>query len=154
MVLGLAPDETSEDVVDFAFAEARRRGAVLQVVSTHLVPLSSLTLVGSLVAERGGGYPPGTAGAEAAEAARELAENQRTRLQPYLTRHYPDVTVEAVAAPGDPAGRLVTASQRADLIVVGRHRRRLRADSLLMGSVSNAVLLHALCPVAVVPVRG
>ncbi|MFJ7271884.1 universal stress protein [Streptomyces sp. NPDC099050] len=61
-----------------AFAEARRRGAVLQVVSTHLVPLSSLTLVGSLVAERGGGHPPGTAGGEATEAARELAENQRT----------------------------------------------------------------------------
>lgn len=155
VVLGLAPDETTEDVVDFAFAEARRRGAVLQVVSTHLVPLSSLTLVGSLVAERGGGYPPGTAAAgEATEVARELAGNQRTRLQPYLTRHYPDVTVEAVVAPGDPAGRLVTASQRADLVVVGRHRRRLRADSLLMGSVSNAVLLHALCPVAVVPVRG
>ncbi|MGW5401182.1 universal stress protein [Streptomyces sp. NPDC003952] len=154
IVLGLAPGETSEDVIDFAFAEARRRDAVLQVVSTHLVPLSSLTLVGSLVAERGGGYPPGTAGAEATETARELAEAQRTRLQPYLTRHYPDVTVEAVVAPGDPAGRLVTASQRADLIVVGRHRRRLRADSLLMGSVSNAVLLHALCPVAVVPVRG
>ncbi|MFF3209673.1 universal stress protein [Streptomyces sp. NPDC002886] len=154
IVLGLAPDETSEDVVDFAFAEARRRGAVLQVVSTHLVPLSSLTLVGSLVAERGGGHPPGAAGAEATETARELAENQRARLQPYLTRHYPDVTVEAVVAPGDPAGRLVTASQRAELIVVGRHRRRLRANSLLMGSVSNAVLLHALCPVAVVPVRG
>ncbi|WP_443065997.1 universal stress protein [Streptomyces sp. NBC_00503] len=82
----------------------------------------------------------------------ELGENQRTRLQPFLTRHYPGVTVEAVVAPGDPAGRLVTASQRADLIVVGRHRRRLRAGSLLMGSVSNAVLLHALCPVAVVPV--
>lgn len=58
VVLGLAPDETSVDVVGFAFAEARRRGAALQVVSTHLVPLSSLTLVGSLVAERGGGYPP------------------------------------------------------------------------------------------------
>lgn len=154
VVLGPAPDETSEDVVDFAFAEARRRGAVLQFVSTHLVPLSSLTLVGSLVAERGGGYPPGTAGGEPTETARELAENQRTRLQPYLTRHYPNVTVEAVVAPGDPAGRLVTASQRADLIVVGRHRRRLRANSLLMGSVSNAVLLHARCPVAVVPVRG
>ncbi|WP_371618966.1 universal stress protein [Streptomyces sp. NBC_00454] len=154
VVLGLAPDETTEDVVDFAFAEARRRGAALQVVSTHLVPLSSLTLVGSLVAERGGGLPPGIPGGEATEAARELAENQRTRLQPFLTRHYPDVTVEAVVAPGDPAGRLVTASQRADLIVVGRHRRRLRAGSLLMGSVSNAVLLHALCPVAVVPVRA
>ncbi|MCY0936539.1 universal stress protein [Streptomyces sp. H34-S4] len=153
VVLGLAPDETSEDVVDFAFAEARRRGAVLQVVSTHLIPLSSLTLVGSLIAERGVGYPPGAVGGEATDAARELAEDQRTRLQPYLTRHYPDVTVEAVVAPGDPAGRLVTASQRADLVVVGRHRRRLRADSLLMGSGSNAVLLHALCPVAVVPVR-
>ncbi|MFJ7271885.1 universal stress protein [Streptomyces sp. NPDC099050] len=71
-----------------------------------------------------------------------------------MTRRYPDVTVAAVVAPGDPAGRLVTVSQRAELIVVGRHRRRLRADSLLMGSVSNAVLLHALCPVAVVPAQG
>lgn len=153
VVLGLAPDETTDDVVDYAFAEARRRGAALQVVSTHLVPLSSLTLVGSLVAERGGGYPPATPG-DAPEAARQLAEDQSTRLQPFRTRHYPDVTVDAVVAPGDPAGRLVTASQQADLIVVGRHRRRLRAGSLLMGSVSNAVLLHALCPVAVVPVRA
>ncbi|WP_424210907.1 universal stress protein [Streptomyces sp. BI20] len=153
VVLGLAPDETTDDVIDFAFAEARRRGAVLQVVSTHLVPLTALTLVGSLVAERGGGFPPG-AGPEAPDAARDLAENQRTRLQRFMTRGYPDVTVECVVAPGDPAGRLVTASRDAELVVVGRHRRWLRANSLMMGSVANAVLQHGLCPVAVVPIRA
>lgn len=34
------------------------------------------------------------------------------------------------ATPGHPAGRLDTASQRADLVVVGRHLRRLRAKRL------------------------
>jgi nucleotide-binding universal stress UspA family protein len=47
----------------------------------------------------------------------------------------------------------VTAASRADLVVVGTHQRPA-ADRLMVGSVSTAVLEHASCPVAVVPVRS
>ncbi|WP_158806548.1 universal stress protein, partial [Streptomyces sp. NRRL WC-3774] len=45
----------------------------------------------------------------------------------------------------------VAASQGADLVVVGRHRRRLTVPARILGSVTQAVLLHAASPVAVVP---
>ena len=58
---------------------------------------------------------------------------------------------DARAMPGDAAGLLVAAAQGADLVAVGRHRRRLPAPARMMGSVTQAVLLHAGSPVAVVP---
>lgn len=53
--------------------------------------------------------------------------------------------------PGDAAGLLVAASRDAELIGVGRHRRRLPAPARMMGSVTQAVLLPAAAPVEVVP---
>ncbi|BFO17579.1 hypothetical protein SHKM778_39670 [Streptomyces sp. KM77-8] len=53
--------------------------------------------------------------------------------------------------PGDAAGHLVEASRDASLVVVGRHRRRLLSPARMMGSVTQAVLLHATTPVAVIP---
>lgn len=71
-------------------------------------------------------------------------------LAPYRGRH-PDVRADTHAVPGDAAGNLVASSKDADLIVVGRHRRRLLAPARMMGSVTHAVLLHAAAPIAVVP---
>ncbi|NBE55194.1 universal stress protein [Streptomyces boluensis] len=141
VVLGLSPEDTADEVIEFAFAGAARRRVELQVVSTYRVPLRALTTMGDLV--------PGDA-ADARAAGLALTAGQRERLAAFAER-YPKVAVDPVVAPADPAGRLVTASRTADLLVVGRHRRRLRADSLIMGSVANAVLLHAHCAVAVVP---
>ena len=45
----------------------------------------------------------------------------------------------------------MAASRDAELVVVGRHRRRLLAPARMMGSVTQAVLLHAAAPVAVLP---
>ncbi|MER5890626.1 universal stress protein [Streptomyces sp. NPDC001941] len=135
VVLGLDPRETDDEVVAFAFAEAERRGADLDVVSTYLVPLSAL-------------LPVGTAAEPSAPEA-ELARAQAERLRPYAERS--PVTVRYAVAPGDAAGRLVTASEDASLVVVGRHRRRLTPGSLALGSTANAVLLHGHCPVVVVP---
>ncbi|MBB1256663.1 universal stress protein [Streptomyces sp. OF3] len=142
VVLGLETSETAAPVVEFALAEARRRGAVLQVVTTHPVPFSSLSMLGN--------YPDAT-DPEGPEIARVTADAQRDRLRPYLER-YEGVVVEYTIAPGDAAGRLVAASETADVVVVGRHRRRMHPGGLAMGSVTNAVLLHSQCPVAVVPV--
>lgn len=71
-------------------------------------------------------------------------------LRPYADR-FPEVEIEQMSAPGDAAGRLVAASRAADLIVIGRHRKRPLSPRL--GSVTNAVLLHTGCPVAVVPLE-
>ncbi len=78
----------------------------------------------------------------------------RTLAEGFLAphrKHHPDVRVDLYVAPGDAAGHLVGASQDAELVVVGRHRRRLLAPARMMGSVTQAVLLHAVSPVAVVP---
>ncbi|MDI3385379.1 universal stress protein [Streptomyces sp. B-S-A8] len=142
VVLGLEPEETGDAAIEFAFAEAARKGARLEVVTTYSVPLSTLTVVGP--------YVTGTDGDGRPEIEAELYEAQRRRLEASVSGH-PDAEVTCVVAPADAAGRLVVASQTAGLLVVGRHRRRLSADSFLVGSAANAVLLHAHCPVAVVP---
>ncbi|ATL25141.1 universal stress protein [Streptomyces formicae] len=142
VALGLAPEETSDATVEFAFEEAGRRGAGLQVITTYPVPFSTLALMG--------GYLDAAGTPESPREEKALSEAQDERLGAFIER-YPDVAVEKVVTAADAAGRLVVASQTADLLVVGRHRRRVNADSFLVGSAANAVLLHAQCPVAVVP---
>ena len=62
---------------------------------------------------------------------------------------YPDVTVRRLVARDRPARALVEESGRAQLVVVGS-RGRGGISGLLLGSVSQALLHHAACPVAVV----
>ncbi|NYV77852.1 universal stress protein, partial [Streptomyces sp. UH6] len=83
---------------------------------------------------------------DVAAETRELAEE---RLAPLRERH-PRVAVEIAVEGGDAAGRLVAHSKDAELVVVGRHQRRLLVPTRMVGSVTQAVLLHAAAPVAVV----
>ncbi|QOV33655.1 universal stress protein [Streptomyces ferrugineus] len=141
VVVGLQVDSPDEATLSFAFAEAARRGARLQVVAAYAWPLHLWT------ATTAQAVPP-FADQDAIEAeTRTLAEGF---LAPYRERH-PEVRAEPHVAPGDAAGHLVAASKDATLVVVGRHRRRLLAPARMMGSVTQAVLLHAASPVAVVP---
>lgn len=66
-----------------------------------------------------------------------------------LAQRYPAVstTVDVVSTP--PAKALADASHAAEIVVVGSRGRSSLAD-LLLGSVSQSVLEHAQCPVAVV----
>jgi nucleotide-binding universal stress UspA family protein len=140
VVVGLHVDSPDETTLAFAFAEAALRGARLQVVAAYPWPPQTWASAGELV-------PPVIDQETVESETRVLTEGL---LAPHRT-HHPDVRTEPYVAPGDAAGHLVAASQDADLVVVGRHRRRLLAPARLIGSVTQAVLLHAACPVAVVP---
>lgn len=140
VVVGLQVDSPDEATLDFAFGEAALLGARLQVVAAYQWPVRNWAVPGELA--------PLMIDQDAVEnETRTLAEGF---LAPHRTRH-PDVRAEPYVAPGDAAGHLVAASKDADLVVVGRHRRRLLAPARMMGSVTQAVLLHAASPVAVVP---
>ncbi|MFE1231155.1 universal stress protein [Streptomyces sp. NPDC059442] len=148
VLLGLHTEETADDVIDFAFRAAAQRGVALEAVTAFRLPASPAMLVGPPAPALQ--MPPQMAMSEATELVAETERRQAERLRPGAER-YPDVEVVADVAPADAAGRLVEASRTAGLVVVGRHRHRPRMESLLMGSVTHAVLHHAHCPVAVVP---
>ena len=63
---------------------------------------------------------------------------------------YPDVAVHPEVIREHPVAGLVGASTGQNLLVVGRRGRHALAGTLL-GSVSQGVLHHATCPVAIVP---
>jgi nucleotide-binding universal stress UspA family protein len=141
VVVGLHPDSPDDATLAFAFTEAAQRGARLQVIATYPWPVEIWTAAPALIA------PP--------DADQNVLENEtRSLVEGFLAPHranHPEVRVEPYLSPGDAAGLLVAASQDAELVVVGRHRRRLLAPTRLIGSVTHAVLLHAASPIAVVP---
>ena len=81
------------------------------------------------------------------QAAREIVEPVLDRLRAELGT-IPEVDVDAV--PGWPVEALVEAAQGAEALVVG-HRGRGAIESVVMGSTSLGCVLHAPCPVTVVP---
>src|SRR5690606_9511433 len=74
-----------------------------------------------------------------------------TQILDEISRAHPEVPVHMEIRPGSrPAhSELVTASRNARLVVVGS-RGRGGFRGLLLGSVSQALIHHAQCPVAVV----
>lgn len=140
VVVGVDVDSPDDATLAFAFMEAAGRDALLQVIAAYPWPVQSWAAAGGIV-------PPAVDQDEVEHETRTLAEGF---LAPHLKNH-PDVRTQILAPPGDAAGLLVSASSDADLVVVGRHRRHPLAPARMMGSVTQAVLLHAAAPVAVVP---
>ncbi|WP_422739046.1 universal stress protein [Micromonospora sp. WMMD729] len=89
--------------------------------------------------------PGGAAGTPDEQAAVDEAVEPWRRTFPEL-----DLTVELVG--GNPAATLIEASRSAQLVVVGS-RGRGGLAGMLLGSVSQQVIQHAGCPVAVVRER-
>ncbi|QMU78040.1 universal stress protein [Streptacidiphilus sp. PB12-B1b] len=135
VVLGAAPGEAAAPV-DFAFAEAARRGARLRVVRTWLYPQVYPGLVAVPVPDE-----TDRMRAEAEELA-EVLEQAR--------KEFPDVEVVQEVRVDEPDAALVDASTGAALLVVGAKRNHHRF-AMPMGPVTQRVLHHAHCPVAVVP---
>jgi nucleotide-binding universal stress UspA family protein len=132
IVVGVDGSDLSRSAVGFGFEEASLRGAELIAVSAWTVP-TGLDLV-----------PLDVEINQFSEAQdRALAET----LAGYQEQ-YPDVTVHREVLLGSPAQLLLAAAEHGQLIVVGS-RGRGGFTGLLLGSVSQTVLHHAHCPVAI-----
>ena len=163
IVVGVAASPGALQALTWAADEARLRLATLEVVHAYhgqalAAPLyfpSQEALPGQAT---GGQRPPDQELDEAAEqradfqaAVRRQAEDLLDGLLGKLGKSLEDVDVHrTVMEDRNPAEALVELSADADLLVVGS-RGRGGFSSLLLGSVSHAVVLHARCPVVVIP---
>lgn len=135
VVAGVAADESSEAVLEFAFETAAARpGARLRIV--HGWTMFSSMLSGGPVFDR--------------DAAADAAERSLAELTAGWREKYTQVEVMKEPVNGSASRTLVTASATAALTVIGR---RKGGESLGLGlsPVAQTTLTHALGPVAVVP---
>lgn len=124
VVVGVDQSPASRPAVEFAVREARLRG----------VPLLAVCALADAPDVLGG--------------AREM-EAAFNRAMTLLEQVHPDVAVARRVAPGSPRAALLAAGGEAQLLVAGcRGRGGIRGMSL--GSVAQAVLNYARCPVAVI----
>jgi len=89
---------------------------------------------------------PEFADAEAALAVRRETE----ALVDSWHRRFPEVPVEVVHSTAHPAVAVLDASERGQLVLLGRHTSN-RFAGFGFGSVTRAVLHYVTCPVMVVP---
>lgn len=150
IVVGIDGSESSRAALAFAAEEARLRGAGLRVVHAWTLPLADIAPDPFLLEFPSAPGPDLEGLATTLEAdARRLVD---TEVEETLGRE-PGIEVEKLVVDGAPAAVLVDAASGADLLVVGsRGHGRLRG--MLLGSVSHQCVLHASCPVAIVPALG
>ncbi|TDB75550.1 universal stress protein [Micromonospora sp. KC723] len=131
VVVGFDGSEPSRVALGFAVERAAKRKTPLRVMRVFEPP--------------GGRWPPSD------HDERSVAARERAALEESLAawrEAFPDLPVDVVVTPGNPAATLVEASRDARLVVVGsRGRGGLRG--MLLGSVSQQLIQHAHCPVAV-----
>ena len=166
IVVGVDGSSGARTALVWAADEARLRQAVLQVV--HAYHAKELTapfyfpsqhaLPATTVGRAGEPAPEELAAsmrdhAEFEQAYRSQAEEFLEGLLDELQEPLGEVRVQpTVVADRHPAEALVDLSADADLLVVGS-RGHGGFGELLLGSVSHAVVLHAVCPVVIVPSR-
>ncbi len=137
LVVGYDGSEEAETALDFAFAEADRRGARLKLVYAWEPP----SFAGYAVAF----------GAVIQQLFDEHAAFVWQRLAPW-TQKYPHVPIERLAHCGHPVFLLSEESRTADLVIVGS-RGRGAVAALTLGSIGHGLLHRAHCPVAVVAAK-
>ncbi len=135
--VGVDVRRVADPPLDFAFSVAKLRGDRLRTVYAWALsgaPPSTLL-----------GVPEEDRGAWEDEEVQRLSD----ALDVWQDK-YPEVSVLPDVVLMHPAYALVHASQRADLLVLGR-RSSLRTAERRLGPVAHAVLHHSQCPVVVVP---
>jgi len=135
IAVGIDGSDTASLAARFAFDEAALRGVPVIAVRAW-TPAAHV-------------WPTGLPGLTDVAARERTERDLLTACLARWRRQHPRVHVELRATAGHPAQSLVTAAQNAQLLVVGS-RGLGGFRGLLLGSVSSAVLHHAVCPVAIV----
>jgi nucleotide-binding universal stress UspA family protein len=128
IVVGVDGSEPAKAALNWAAAEAKRRGAVLQVLCAYK-------------------RPPLADGSrdEYAEAAQQVVDKALVVLSTLA----PEVVTKGDVHEGSPAPALLETGEGAELLVVGS-RGHGGFTGLLLGSVSHKCVHHGRCPVVVV----
>lgn len=136
VVVGVDGSKVSGKAIDFAFDQAEAMGAAVVAVHAWRSPFSRYESgQGKLLFDT----------VEVQETARALVSESLAGAR----ADHPDVEVEVQLIPGQAARAIMPAAESADLVVVGS-RGRGGFTGLLLGSVSQSVLHHVPCPVAIV----
>ena len=135
IVVGVDGSDGGVRALRWALQQARVRGGAVRAVMTY-----------------------DWTGTEAAYLAGLGADGERVRAEALLDgivddvrREYAEVPVSSEVLLGQAGHKLAEAAKAADLLVVGSHGHS-RLHHAVMGSVSEACVRHATCPVVIVPV--
>jgi nucleotide-binding universal stress UspA family protein len=133
LVAGIDGSATSSATLEWAAQQAHLTGSTLEVLSTWELPTSY-----------GWALPIPSDFDPKAEAEHAIGGLIKT-----VQDEYPDLIINLHIVEGHPAPTLVGASREADLLVVGS-RGHGAFTGMLLGSVSEHVAHHALCPVVII----
>jgi nucleotide-binding universal stress UspA family protein len=143
VLVGVDGSPSSADALRFGFDEADARGA--RLVAAHVWSIPGVTA-------RSAGTVWAQSPTKARVQLRDIAERVLAEALSGWEGKYPQVSVERCTAHGDePARTLLEVADEvaADLVVVGS-RQRVGSSSVVMGSVSQALAVHARTSVAVI----
>jgi len=144
IVVGVDGSAEAARALEYAAAEAARRGARLRVVSVSSMPDYWMVPIG---------FAPPQVTVPPVEELRSGAQEAAQRAVDELSAARPDlvgqIDIEAVGVCGHPSDHLVALSRGADLLVLG-HRGRGAMASAILGSVGLSCVLRAECPVTIV----
>jgi nucleotide-binding universal stress UspA family protein len=132
IVVGIDGSQGSEDALCWAAKQAQLTGVELRAVTAWQSPSSY-------------GYYVDYSDADAAADAEKTLEQVISKSLGIP----PSVPVTSSAVKGQPAEVLIDACRAGDLLVVGSRGRGVFAG-MLLGSVSQHCVQHAVCPVVVV----
>jgi nucleotide-binding universal stress UspA family protein len=132
IVVGFDGSDGAIRALGWAVAEAARRGGTVQAITAWQWTGPDLGVDLRVEHEK---------------AARQALEEAITAAR----APYPHVAVSGEAAPGAAADLLTRAAAGADLLVLGSHGHS-RLFHAVVGSVAEACIRRAACPVVVVPV--
>lgn len=136
IVVGADGSQGAAYALDFAIREAAIRRVKLRVVSAWEIPPSVLA---SVVASK-----------EFYEEFRENAVNVAREAAARVAELEPGVEHEEIVVEGQAAKALLANAEDAELLVVGR-RGHGSFREMLLGSISRQVVVHAKCPLVIVP---
>jgi nucleotide-binding universal stress UspA family protein len=136
IVVGVDGSEGAAIALDFAIKEAALRRLKLRIVSAWEIPASVLASV--------------VAGKEFYEEFRENAIRVAQEAAALVQEREPTLEHEEIVVENQAAKALLENADDAELMVVGR-RGHGSFTEMLLGSISRQVVVHAKCPLVIVP---